>query len=148
MIREHRTNGFSPLIKRRFVIGSYVLQKENQERYFKNAQRVRRLIVDKIKELFKEYDALILPVSSGPAKKLEEDKDVMDASTSVLEEHLQIGNFGGFPSITIPNGFINNLPVGINITGNCYDDANVLNIAYTLEGKMPYKNQIAKEIQE
>ena len=148
MIREHRTNGFSPLIKRRFVIGSYVLQKENQERYFKNAQRVRRLIVDKIKELFKEYDALILPVSSGPAKKLEEDKDVMDASTNVLEEHLQIGNFGGFPSITIPNGFINNLPVGINITGNCYDDANVLNIAYTLEGKMPYKNQIAKEIQE
>ncbi len=148
MIREHRTNGFSPLIKRRFVIGSYVLQKENQERYFKNAQRVRRLIVDKIKELFKEYDVLILPVSSGPAKKLEEDKDVMDASTSVLEEHLQIGNFGGFPSITIPNGFINNLPVGINITGNCYDDANVLNIAYTLEGKMPYKNQIAKEIQE
>lgn len=148
MMREHRTNGFSPLIKRRFVIGSYVLQKENQERYFKNAQRVRRLIVDKIKELFKEYDALILPVSSGPAKKLEEDKDVMDASTNVLEEHLQIGNFGGFPSITIPNGFINNLPVGINITGNCYDDANVLNIAYTLEGKMPYKNQIAKEIQE
>ena len=89
-----------------------------------------------------------MPVSSGPAKKLEEDKDVMDASTNVLEEHLQIGNFGGFPSITIPNGFINNLPVGINITGNCYDDANVLNIAYTLEGKMPYKNQIAKEIQE
>lgn len=148
MMKEHRTKGFSPLIKRRFVIGSYILQKENQERYFKNAQRVRRLIVDKIKDLFKEYDALILPVSSGPAKKLNDDKDVIDASTSVLEEHLQIGNFGGFPSITIPNGFINNLPVGINITGNCYDDANVLNIAYTLEGKMSYKNQIAKEIQE
>ena len=148
MMKEHRTNGFSPLIKRRFVIGSYILQKENQERYFKNAQRVRRLIVDKIKDLFKEFDALILPVSSGPAKKLNDDKDVIDGSTSVLEEHLQIGNFGGFPSITIPNGFINNLPVGINITGNCYDDANVLNIAYTLEGKMSYKNQIAKEIQE
>ena len=145
MMKEHRTLGFSPLIKRRFVIGSYVLQKENQERYFKNAQRVRRLIVDKMKELFKEYDALILPVASGPAKKLDEDKDVIDANTNVLEEHLQIGNFGGFPSITIPNGFINSLPVGINITGNCYDDENVLNIAYTLEGLMPYKGQIAKE---
>lgn len=145
MMKDHRTKGFSPLIKRRFVIGSYVLQKENQERYFKNAARVRRLIADKMKELFKEYDALILPVSSGPAKKFDEDKDVIDDNTSVLEEHLQIGNFGGFPSITIPNGFVNDLPVGINITGNCYDDENVLNIAYTLEGMMPYKGQIAKE---
>ncbi|HIS87528.1 MAG TPA: Asp-tRNA(Asn)/Glu-tRNA(Gln) amidotransferase subunit GatA [Candidatus Caccenecus avistercoris] len=145
MMKEHRTLGFSPLIKRRFIIGSYVLQKENQERYFKNAQRVRRLIVDKMKELFREYDALILPVSSGPAKKLDEDKDVIDAGTNVLEEHLQIGNFGGFPSITIPNGFIETLPVGINITGNCYDDENVLNMAYTLESLMPYRGQIAKE---
>lgn len=145
MMKEHRTLGFSPLIKRRFIIGSYVLQKENQERYFKNAQRVRRLIVDKMKELFRVYDALILPVSSGPAKKLDEDKDVIDAGTTVLEEHLQIGNFGGFPSITIPNGFIETLPVGINITGNCYDDENVLNIAYTLESLMPYRGQIAKE---
>ena len=146
MMKDHRTIGFSPLIKRRFVIGSYVLQKENQERYFKNAQRVRRLIVDKMKELFKEYDALILPVSSGPAKKFEEDIDVIDENTNVLEEHLQIGNFGGFPSITIPNGFVNDLPVGINLTGNCYDDENILNIAYTLESKMPYKGQIAKEV--
>jgi aspartyl-tRNA(Asn)/glutamyl-tRNA(Gln) amidotransferase subunit A len=61
-----------------------------------------------------------------------------------LEEHLQIGNFGGFPSITIPNGFINDMPVGVNITGNCYDDINVLNIAYVLESSMDYKNQIAR----
>lgn len=145
MMKDHRTLGFSPLIKRRFIIGSYVLQKENQERYFRNAARVRRLIVDKMKELFKTYDALILPVSSGPAKKLDEDKDIIDKNTSVLEEHLQIGNFGGFPSITIPNGFVNDLPVGVNLTGNCYDDENVLNIAYTLESMMPYKGQIAKE---
>ena len=148
MMKDHRTNGFSPLIKRRFVIGSYVLQKENQERYFKNAARVRRLIVDKMKELFQEYDALILPVSSGPAKKFDEDQDAINTDTNILEEHLQIGNFGGFPSITIPNGFIDSLPVGINITGNCYDDENVLNIAYTLESKMPYKGQIAKEREE
>ena len=145
MMKDHRTKGFSPLIKRRFVIGSYVLQKENQERYFKNAARVRRLIVDKMKELFQEYDALILPVSSGPAKKFDEDLDAINTDTNILEEHLQIGNFGGFPSITIPNGFVSGLPVGINITGNCYDDENILNIAHTLESKMPYKGQIAKE---
>lgn len=147
MIKDHRTKGFSPLIKRRFVIGSYVLQKENQERYFKNAGRVRRLIVDTMKELFKKYDGLILPVSSGPAKKLDADADMVDDNTTALEEHLQIGNFGGFPSITIPNGFINNLPVGINITGNCYNDELVLNLAYALESKMNYKGQIAKEVE-
>ncbi len=146
MIKDHRTKGFSPLIKRRFVIGSYVLQKENQERYFKNAQRVRRLLVDAWKDIFKTYDAVILPVGTGPAKPLKGSNDILDNNTQILEEHLQIGNFGGFPSITIPNGFINNLPVGVNITGNCYDDENVLNIAYNLEDSMNYKNQIAKEV--
>ena len=105
------------------------------------------MIVNKFKDLFNEYDAFILPVGSGVAPLI---KDVMeqvsDDELSILENHLQIGNFGGFPSITIPNGFINGLPVGVNITGNCYDDANVLNIAYALEKSFDYKNQIAKEV--
>lgn len=143
MVKNYRTQGFSPLIKRRFVIGSYVLQSQNQERYFRNAQRVRRLVVDEWKKLFKDYDAVILPVGSGPAKHLDGSKDILTKDTEILEEHLQIGNFGGFPSITIPNGFVSNMPVGVNITGNCYDDANVLNIAYALESAMPYKGQIA-----
>ena len=147
MMKDHRTKGFSPLIKRRFVIGSYVLQKENQERYFLNAARVRRLIVDKFKELFKEYDAVVLPVSTGVAPYIDGSKDELEKSdTTILEEHLQIGNFGGFPSITIPDGFVNGLPVGLNITGNCYEDQTVLNIAYGIEKTMNYKNQIAKEV--
>lgn len=147
VMKDHRTKGFSPLIKRRFVIGSYVLQKENQERYFKNAQRVRRLLVNEWKKLFENYDAVILPVGTGPAKKFEKDLDILTEGTEVLEEHLQVGNFGGFPSITIPDGFVNNLPVGLNITGKCYDDANVLNIAYGIESLMDYKNQLAKEVE-
>ena len=146
IIKDHRTKGFSPLIKRRFVIGSYVLQKENQEKYFMNAKRVRRLIVDKMNELFEKYDGLILPVGSGSAKYIEESKNKLSSSNNILEDHLQIGNFGGFPSITIPNGFVNNLPVGVNITGAVKDDLNVLNIAYALESNMDYKNMIAKEV--
>lgn len=147
MMKDYRTKGFSPLIKRRFVIGSYVLQAENKERYFNNAQRVRRLLVDAWNKLFEQYDAVILPVGSGPAKKLDGSSDILNDETNVLEEHLQVGNFGGFPSITIPDGFVDNLPVGLNITGKCYDDINVLNIAYALESKMNYKNQIAKEVE-
>ena len=145
MIKEHRTLGFSPLIKRRFVIGSYVLQRENQERYFINAQKVRRLIVDKWLELYKKYDAVILPVSSGPAKKFDGEADSLAEGTSILEEHLQIGNFGGFPSITIPDGFVNSLPVGLNITGNRYNDETVLNIAYAIESTLNYHDMIAKD---
>jgi aspartyl-tRNA(Asn)/glutamyl-tRNA(Gln) amidotransferase subunit A len=145
MVKDYRTKGFSSLIKRRFIIGSYVLQSQNQERYFKNAQRVRRLLVDAWKDLFKKYDAVILPVGSGPAKKFDADKDTLDEGTTILEEHLQIGNFGGFPSITIPNGFIDKLPVGVNITGNCYNDETVLNIAYAIENVLGFKGQIAKE---
>lgn len=149
MIKDYRTKGFSPLIKRRFVIGSYVLQKENQERYFLNACRVRRLIVDKFKSLFKEYDGFILPVGSGVAPLIEGlNEKVDDDELAILENHLQIGNFGGFPSITIPNGFINGLPVGINITGNCYDDQTVLNLAYALEYLMDYKNMVVGDKNE
>lgn len=147
IMKDHRTKGFSPLIKRRFVIGSFVLQKENQEKYFMNAKRVRRLIVDKMNEMFSKYDGLILPVGSGSAKYIENSKNKLSSSNSILEDHLQIGNFGGFPSITIPNGFVNNLPVGVNITGAVKDDINVLNIAYALESNMDYKNMIAKEVE-
>ncbi len=145
MMKDHRTKGFSSLIKRRFIIGSYVLQKENQERYFVNAQRVRRLIVDIINNYFKKYDAMIMPVGIGPAKHIDNSLDMINEDTSTLDEFLQVGNFGGYPSITIPNGFINGLPVGVNITSACYKDQEALNIAYALESTMNYKGQIAKE---
>ena len=149
MMKDYRTKGFSPLIKRRFVIGSYVLQKENQERYYLNACRVRRLIVDKFKSLFKVYDGCIMPVGSGVAPLISEvNNTITDNDVNVLENHLQIANFGGFPSITIPSGFINNLPVGLNITGDCYKDQEVLNIAYAIEEKLNYKNVIARDYNE
>lgn len=144
MMKDYRTRGFSPLIKRRFVIGSYVLQAQNKERYFHNAQRVRRLLVDEWNKLFEKYDGVIAPVSSGPAKPFDKVDDMLDSNTTILEEHLQVGNFGGFPSITIPSGFISGLPVGLNITGKCYDDEKVLNIAYALESKFGFKGQTAK----
>lgn len=145
MIKDYRTNGFSPLIKRRFVIGSYVLQKENQERYFKNACRVRRMIVDKFKKLFENYDGMIMPGMSSPAKHIDETKNKITYADELLDSYLVIANFGGFPSITIPSGFVNNLPVSINITSNCYQDELVLNLAYQLENIMDFKGQIAIE---
>ena len=146
MMKDFRTKNFSSNSKRRFVIGSYVLQSENKERYFFNAQRVRRLLVDTWNKLYETYDVVLAPVGCGPAKFLDTSKNVKLDELVPLEEQLQIGNFGGFPSISIPDGFVDGLPVALNITGKCYDDANVLNIAYAIEELLGYRNQIAKEV--
>jgi aspartyl-tRNA(Asn)/glutamyl-tRNA(Gln) amidotransferase subunit A len=140
-IKDSRTKSFSPLIKRRLVIGSFVLQKENQERYYLNACRVRRLIINTFNELFKKYDALILPASGDIAPLIKESTDIIDENKTILENYMAIGNFGGYPSITIPNGFIKEMPIGINITGKVLDDGNILNIASSIEKEMPYKDQ-------
>lgn len=144
---DARSKGFSELIKRRFVFGSYVLQKENQEKLFLNAQRVRRLIVNRMTELFKKYDGMILPAQGSIAPTFRsENVDKLSYRYLLLENHMTIGNFGGFPSITIPSGFVNNMPIALSITGGVKKDLDILNIAYALEGVYPYKGQIAKEV--
>ena len=143
MIFDARTKGFSELIKRRFVIGSYVLQKENQDKLFLNACRVRRIIVDKINDLFKEYDGYILP-TCGIAPLLEDASDKLTEEYLILENHLQIGNFGGFPSITIPCGYVNNMPISINLTGRAKEDSLVLNMAYHISNMLGNHDIIAR----
>src|SRR5574344_679124 len=143
-MKNYRTNGFSPLIKRRFIIGSYVLQRENQEKYFLNAKRVRRLIVSKMHELFTIYDGMIMTGAAETAKKLKGAIEEISLTTLALDNYMVIGNFGGFPSITIPNGFVNSMPTGINITCDIRKDAMLLNIANEIEKTMNYKNQVAR----
>lgn len=142
---DARTKGFSELIKRRFIQGSYILQRENQERLFKNAQRLRRIIVDKMNEFYEKYDAMILPASGGIAPKFDSEIDRMSDRYLILENHMAIANFGGFPSITIPNGMVNNMPIGLNITGACFKDSLTLNIANKIEEELGYKNLIKEE---
>lgn len=140
-----RTNGFSELIKRRFVIGSYVLQKENQEKLFLNACRVRRLIVNRMNELFEKYDGLIMPTSGNIAPLFDAASDKLSDEYLILGNHLVIGNFGGFPSISIPSGFVNDMPVSVNITGRAKEDSLVLNMANKVESLLDCKGMVAKD---
>jgi len=83
------------------------------------------------------------------APKIDEVNEIINGAgtmNEVLENYMAIANFGGYPSITIPSGFVDSMPIGINITGRIKDDANILNIAYTLESNMNYRNQIAKDV--
>ena len=143
IMMKTRTEGFSELIKRRFVLGSYILQKENQEKLFLNAGRVRRLIVDGINELFKEYDGLIMPTTGDIAPLFDKASDKLSDEYLILGNHLVIGNFGGFPSISIPSGFVNNMPVSVNITGRAKEDNLVLNLANKIEEVLGYKGQVS-----
>ena len=145
IMMKTRTKGFSELIKRRFVIGSYVLQKENQEKLFLNASRVRRLIVDRMNELFKKYDGLIMPTSGDIAPLFDKASDKLSDEYLILGNHLVIGNFGGFPSISIPSGFVNNMPVSVNITGRAREDYLVLNMANKIEEVLGCKGMVAKD---
>ena len=140
-----RTAGFSELIKRRFILGSFILQKENQEKLFLNAGRVRRMIVDRINELFEEYDGLILPATGGVAPRFDDSSEKLSDRYMVLENHLAIANFGGMPSITLPFTMLNDLPIGVNITCKAREDAKTLTIAKHVEDLTGLKG-IYKEV--
>jgi len=130
--------------KAMFIVDAEKEKKEFFHTCFAAHEEIMKSSYDE--KLFKEYDGMIAPCSGGPAPTFDSSTEQLSDRYLILENHMVIGNFGGFPSITIPDGFINDLPVALNITGNCYDDANVLNIAYAIESAMNYKNQIAKEV--
>ena len=145
-----RTNGFSPLIKRRFVLGSYSLMRENQQELFLRAQKARRLIVNKCNEIFEKFDAIILPASPTPAPLEKGSNEKVRSDYLAADNWLAIGNFGGFPSITLPMGFEDELPFGVNITCKPFNEVDMFNIASNVEKNtgfagLSYKNHLEKE---
>ena len=146
VITNTRTAGFSELIKRRFVIGSFSLLKENREELFTRAQRCRRLIVNAINDVFKSYDAIYLPASPSTAPLVKgSSSDKLSSEYLIADNHLAIGNFGGFPSITLPIGFKEGLPFGANITCRPFEETNLFTIAKEVENGTGLKNISAKE---
>lgn len=139
VIYNARTNGFSPLIKRRFVLGSYSLMRENQEELFLRAQKSRRLIVNKCNEIFKEFDAIVLPSAPSTAPLIHGNDEEVSLDYAIADNWLAIGNFGGYPSITLPLGFENELPFGVNVTCKPFDEVNMFDIALNIEDLTGFK---------
>lgn len=141
IMTNSRTKGFGPLIRKRFVIGSYGLFEANQERLFRKAQKVRRLIVNEVNKCFKSYDCIIAPASGNVAPKLDDKAlDQLSNDYLVAENFMCIGNFGGYPSMTVPMGFENHLPIGINLTCRPFEEVMMFNIAKAIEEITGYKN--------
>lgn len=144
VIRESRTHGFSEMIKRRFIIGSYALLSENQHDVFLRAQKARRLIVDAINNILKENDVIYLPASPTPAPTFDKKYDKLSDQYLIGENYLAFANFAGLPSLTVPLGKSENLPFGGNITGRAFDEQTVLNVGLAIENITGLKNMSAK----
>lgn len=141
-----RTDGFGAHIKRRFILGNLALATENQERIFRKAQRVRRLIVEELNKIYSEYDIILTPNSGSVAPKLDEaNDDRLSDEYIILENHLALGNFAGTPSISIPSGFSDKMPIAVNLTGRVFEEQTVLNAAYALEQALGFANQYSRE---
>ncbi|MFV0393426.1 MAG: Asp-tRNA(Asn)/Glu-tRNA(Gln) amidotransferase subunit GatA [Coprobacillaceae bacterium] len=140
-----RTDGFGSHIKRRFILGNLALATENQEKMFRKAQKVRRLIVDEMNTIYQDYDIILTPNSGSVAPTVEEaNDDRLSDAYLILENHLALGNFAGTPSITIPSGFVDNMPIAINLMGRLFEEQTVFNVAYALEQALGYANQYAR----
>lgn len=145
VVINSRTKGFGSLIRKRFVIGSFGLHEENQEKVFKKAQRIRRLIVEEVKKCLEEYDCLIAPASNDIAPLLEGNKiDELSDKYLIAENHMVIGNFTGYPSMTVPMGFEKGCPIGVNITCKAFDEENMFNIGLAIEESTGLKDLVAK----
>lgn len=140
-----RTNGFSPLIKRRFVIGSFSLMRENQDELFVRAQKCRRMIVEAFNKVFEKYDAIFCPASPSIAPLIKGHSDTLSDEYLIADNYMAFGNMGGYPSITLPIGFENNMPFGANLTCKPFDEVNLFSIANEIEKGTGLKDLVAKE---
>lgn len=141
-----RTKGFSSFIKERFIIGSYSLFEENQDRILKKAQKVRCLIVEEVLNALKEADCIIAPASGDVAPLINSEVDnALDDKYLVAENHMVIANFAGLPSMTLPMGFYNNLPLGINITCNAFKEDTMFDIALAIENITGLKDLVKED---
>ena len=140
-----RTKGFSELIRRRFVIGSYSLLKDNQKELFLRAQKARRLIVDAVNKILESYDAIYTPASTTVAPKFSDTMDKTSNQYLIGENHLGIANFAGLPSITLPIYMQNGLPFGANLTAGAFNEKTLFNLALNLEDTTGLRNIVAKE---
>ena len=140
-----RTNGFSELIRRRFIIGSFALMRENQNDLFLRAQKARRLIVDRVNEILSDH-IIYVPAAPTTAPKINASSDRLSDNYLIADNILVLGNFAGLPSITLPIALINNMPLGANLMGRAFEEKLVFNVAKTLENEMGLYNLSARKV--
>ncbi len=142
MYEKTRSEGFGDEVKRRIMIGTYVLSSGYYDAYYLKAQKVRRLIKKDFDVVFNQVDAILTPSTPSSAFKIGEKTN--DPISMYLNDIFTVPiNLAGLPGISIPAGLDkNDYPLGLQIIGKAFDEQNILNIAYSIEEKINFKNKI------
>jgi aspartyl-tRNA(Asn)/glutamyl-tRNA(Gln) amidotransferase subunit A len=132
LYKRSRAEGFGAEVKRRIMIGTYALSAGYYDAYYLKAQQIRHLISDDFEQAFEQCDVIMGPTSPTTAFKIGEKAD--DPVTMYLSDIYTIAtNLAGLPGMSIPCEPVNNMPVGLQIIGNYFDEARLLNVAHKFQ---------------
>ncbi len=139
-----RSQGFGEEVKRRIVLGTYVLSAGFYDAYYNTALKVRTLIKDEFKKVFESYDAIIGPTTPTLPRKLGE------RSTDVMEEYLNdlytvTANIAGVPALSFPMGFHDGLPMSCQLIGDYFSEGKLMDIAYGFEKETDFTTRYPEE---
>ncbi len=140
LYKRSRGEGFGPEVKRRIMVGTYALSSGYYDAYYLKAQQLRQLISDDFRRAFEQVDVIMGPTAPTPAFNLGEKSD--DPVAMYLADIYTIAvNLAGLPGMSVPCGFVGNRPVGLQIIGNYFDEARLLNVAHQYQQATDWHNQ-------
>ena len=139
MYENTRSEGFGDEVKRRILIGTYVLSSGYYDAYYLKAQKVRQLIKNDFDKVFSDVDAILTPSTPSSAFKIGDKTD--DPVSMYLNDIFTVPvNLSGLPAISVPAGYDeNNLPLGLQIIGKAFDEQTILNLSLAIEKRANFK---------
>ena len=144
MYCKTREEGFGDEVKRRIMIGTYVLSAGYYDAYYLKAQKIRRLISEDFKKAFEKCDVILGPSAPSVAFPIGDKKE--DPLKMYMQDVYTIStNLAGLPGLSMPGGLMNNLPVGIQLIGNYFSEAKLLNIAHIFQTSTNWHNLTPEE---
>ncbi|MTI80133.1 MAG: Asp-tRNA(Asn)/Glu-tRNA(Gln) amidotransferase subunit GatA [Firmicutes bacterium] len=140
MFMKSRSEGFGSEVKRRIMLGTYSLSAGYYDEYYNKALKVRTLIRNDFNKAFEKYDLLLSPTTPSTAFKIGENTD--DPVQMYLEDIFTLSvNLAGIPGMSLPCGFVDGMPVGLQLMGKPFSEGTMLRAAYTFEQNTEYNRQ-------
>ena len=130
-----RGRGFGAEVKRRIIMGTYCLSTGYYDEYYNKASQIRRQIRDQFIDIFSRYSLLLSPVAPGGAFKLTENP-AGSLESYLIDSFTVSANLAGLPALSLPAGFVEGLPVGVQLTANHFEEQTLFNTALFMEEKM------------
>ena len=144
LYKRSRGEGFGAEVQRRIMIGTYVLSHGSSDAYYLKAPKVRRVICDEFKRAYEKVDVILGPTAQSVAFKLG-DKTSDPVAMYLNDIYTIAANLAGVPAMSIPGGFVDGLPVGVQLMGNYFDESRLLNVAHQYQQATGWHRQLPKE---